>query len=198
MILDPLASHPISAFCASFLNKRPTPSECGASSSSCPEYNINSPVVNRSCPDWVHRVSQSPSTVRLNISISAVTWAVFPLRTLFARSKCRCSKFSWSKEGQLALWLPFGFHRNTSYVVFFTRWGCWPHARPSSFLKPGLGLSMAELDFEDADSLLSVWRITAEYETLRKAEPRKAPLEKHCMTQQTMKHYRHIYYLTQT
>ena len=133
MILDPLASHPISAFCASFLNKRPTPSECGASSSSCPEYNINSPVVNRSCPDWVHRVSQSPSTVRLNISISAVTWAVFPLRTLFARSKCRCSKFSWSKEGQLALWLPFGFHRNTSYVVFFTRWGAGPTLDPPPF-----------------------------------------------------------------
>ena len=78
MILVPLASHPISAFCASFLNKRPTPSECGASSSSCPEYNINYPVVNRSCPDWVHRVSQSPSTARLNIRISAVTWAVSP------------------------------------------------------------------------------------------------------------------------
>ena len=78
MIIDPLASHPISAFCASFLNKRPTPSECGASSSSCPDYNINSPVVNRSCPDWVHRVSQSPSTARLNLRISAVTCAVFP------------------------------------------------------------------------------------------------------------------------
>ena len=75
MILDPLASHPISAFCTSFLNKRPTPS---ASSSSCPEYNINSSVVNRSCPDWVHRVSQSPSTARLNLHISAVTWPVFP------------------------------------------------------------------------------------------------------------------------
>ena len=78
MILDHLAYHPISAFCASFLNKRPTPSECGAFSSSCPEYNINSPVVNRSCPDWVHRVSQSQSTARLNLRISAVTWAVFP------------------------------------------------------------------------------------------------------------------------
>ena len=78
MILDPLASHPISDFCASFLNKRPTPSECGASSSSCPEYNINSPVVNRSCPDRVHRVSQSPSTARVNPRSSAVTWAVFP------------------------------------------------------------------------------------------------------------------------
>ena len=78
MIVDPLASHPISAFCASFLNERPTPSECGASSSSCPEYNINSPVANRSCPDWVHQVSQSPSTARLNLRISAVTCAVFP------------------------------------------------------------------------------------------------------------------------
>ena len=78
MILDPLASHPISAFGASFLNKRPTPSECGASSSSCPENNINSPVVNRSFPDWVHRFSQSPSTARLNPRISAVIWAVFP------------------------------------------------------------------------------------------------------------------------
>ena len=76
MILDPLASHPISAFCASFLNNRPTPSECGASSSSCPEYNFNSPVVNRSCPDWVHRVSHSPSTARLNLRSSAVTCAV--------------------------------------------------------------------------------------------------------------------------
>ena len=59
MILDPLASHPISAFRASFLNKRTTPYEWGASSSSCPESTINSPVVNRGCPDWVHRASQS-------------------------------------------------------------------------------------------------------------------------------------------
>ena len=78
MILDHLAFHPISAFCASLLNKRPTPSGCGASSSSCPEYNINSPVANRSCPDWVHRFSQSPSTARLNHRISAAIWAVFP------------------------------------------------------------------------------------------------------------------------
>ena len=118
MILDPLASHPISAFCASFLNKRATPSKCGASSSSCPEY-INSPVVNRSWPDWVHRVAQSPSTVRLNLlSTFLLQSAQFsPLPTFFAPSKCRCLKFSWSKEGSLALWLPFGFHRNTSYAL---------------------------------------------------------------------------------
>ena len=69
MILDPLASHPISALCASFLNKRPTPSECGASSSSCPEYNINSPVVNRSGPDWVHPVAY-PELVSRGVSKS--------------------------------------------------------------------------------------------------------------------------------
>ena len=49
-----------------------------SSSSPCPEYNINSPVVNRSCPDWVHLVSQSPSMARLNLRISAATCAVFP------------------------------------------------------------------------------------------------------------------------
>ena len=49
-----------------------TPSERGASSSPCPESNINSNVVNRSCPE------QSPSTARLNLHISAVTVAVFP------------------------------------------------------------------------------------------------------------------------
>ena len=79
MIFDTRASHPISAFCASFLNERHTPIECGASASSCAEYNINSPVVNRSCPDWVHRVSQSPGTARLNLRTSAVTLAVFPV-----------------------------------------------------------------------------------------------------------------------
>ena len=74
--------------------------------------------------------------------------------------------FPGRKKGH---WLPFGFHRNTSYdlvnqalplsgrsivliccarlssVVFFTRWGYWPQARLSSFLRPGLGPSMAEL-----------------------------------------------------
>ena len=78
MHLGPLASQPISALCASFPNKRATPSERGASFFSCPEYSIISPVVSRSCPDWVHRVSQSPSRARLNLRISAATWAVFP------------------------------------------------------------------------------------------------------------------------
>ncbi|KAI0239280.1 hypothetical protein LSAT2_009985 [Lamellibrachia satsuma] len=32
----------------------------------------------RSRPDWVHRVSQSPSRARLNLRISAATWAAFP------------------------------------------------------------------------------------------------------------------------
>ena len=41
MILDHLASKQISAFCASFLSKRVTPCELGASSFSCPKYNTN-------------------------------------------------------------------------------------------------------------------------------------------------------------
>ena len=37
-----------------------------------------SPVVSRSRPDWVYRVSQSPSKAMLNLRISAATWAIFP------------------------------------------------------------------------------------------------------------------------
>ena len=113
MILDPLASHAISAFCASFLNKRPTPSECGSSSSSCPEYNINSPVVNHSCPDWVHRVSQSPSTARLNLRISAVTWGPgqFPRFVHCSHvPSADVQSFPGRKKGHWHC----GFHRNTS------------------------------------------------------------------------------------
>ena len=110
MILDPLASHPISAFCASFLNKRPTPSECGASSSSCPEYNINSPVVNRICPDWVHRVSQ-----RLNLRISAVTWAVFPASYIVRTFQVPMLKVFLVERRVIGI--VASFHRNTSYAL---------------------------------------------------------------------------------
>ena len=123
----------------------------------------NSPVVNSSCPDWVHRVSQSPCTARLNLRISAVTLAVFhasyivrtfqvpmfkvflverrvigivayfrfsPQHVIRPGKQCRPCLF---QDGSIVFICCACF----CSVVFFTRWGCRPHGRPSPFLRPG-------------------------------------------------------------
>ena len=82
MNLGPLASHPISACCASLDSMKPTPSVCGALSSSCPEYSISSPVASLLWPACVHLVSLSPNMESLKFFISLATWAVFPVSNI--------------------------------------------------------------------------------------------------------------------
>ena len=79
MMQELTGSQPISAACASGANIRATPSLWGAPSSMCPEYNSCSPDESLSCPDCIHLVSHSPSTLILYLFISLATWTVFPV-----------------------------------------------------------------------------------------------------------------------
>ncbi len=79
MILEPCASHPISALCACLDSIKPTPCVWGASVSSCLEYSNSSPVISLLCPACVHLVSLMPSKIRLLFFISAATCLVLPV-----------------------------------------------------------------------------------------------------------------------
>ena len=104
--------------------------------------------------------SQSPSTARLNLRISAVTWPVFlapyivrtfqePMFKVFLverRVIGNVASFRLSPQHVIRSGKPGPASSSIIFiccacfcsVVFFTRWGCWPHVRPSSFLRPGL------------------------------------------------------------
>ena len=79
MMRELTGSQPMSAACASGANIRATPSVWGAPSSMCPEYSSCSPAESLSCPDCIHLVSHSPSTLILYLFISLATWTVFPV-----------------------------------------------------------------------------------------------------------------------
>ena len=79
MMLELTGSQPMSAACASGANIRATPSVWGAPSSMCPEYSSCSPDESLSCPDCIHLVSHSPSTLILYLFISLATCTVFPV-----------------------------------------------------------------------------------------------------------------------
>ena len=51
----------------------------GAPFSMCPEYSNCSPAESLSCPDCIHLISHSPSTLILYLFISLATWTVFPV-----------------------------------------------------------------------------------------------------------------------
>ena len=75
MIHGPAASQLMRALCACCDNMSATPSVWCASSSSCPEYRVISSVFSLTCPDCVHLVSHSPSTVMLYACLSLAIWA---------------------------------------------------------------------------------------------------------------------------
>ena len=79
MMQELTGSQPMSAACASGANIRATPSVWGAHSWMCPEYSSCSPDESLSCPDCIHLVPHSPSTLILYLFISLATWTVFPV-----------------------------------------------------------------------------------------------------------------------
>ena len=131
--------------------------------SSCSECNINSPVVNRICPDCVHRVSQSPSTARLNIafmlqpeqfsftaSYIVGTFQVPILKVFLVEKRVIgivasfrlspqhviCPGKTGPASSRTEVLVSFAVH--VSVAVFFTRWGAGPTLDPPR-LSDGLG-----------------------------------------------------------
>ena len=151
--------HSMSASWARFASMMPTPPVCLSSSPSCPEYRIFSPDVRVSCPESGHRVSQRPSTVMLFFFISVAICAALDVSSivltfqvamlivvLVSRSFGVVASRGLSPlrviRGPVG---PPSRRRRTEALgslvfvsvagSFFTGWGSWPHAQPSSFIR---------------------------------------------------------------